>query len=59
MFYPEVLRRHLIDDLERLNKLIVRYAQGERHLKRDRDRLEGAVQVKMALLAVEDPADTG
>ena len=51
MFYPEVLRRQLIDDLGRLNNLIVRYAQGERHLKQERDRLEGAVQVKMALLA--------
>ena len=58
MFYPEELRRQLIDDLERLNNLIVRYARGERHLKQERDRLEGAVQVKMALLAVE-PADTG
>ena len=54
MFYPEVLHRQLIDDLERLNVLIVRYAQGERHLRQERDRLEGAVLVKMALLTAQE-----
>ena len=44
MFHPEVLRRQLIEDLDRLVDLIVRYAQGEKHLKYARDRLEGAVQ---------------
>ena len=53
MFVSEELRRQLIDDLGRLNNLIVRYAQGERHLKQERDMLEGAVQVRMALLALE------
>ena len=56
MFVLEELRRQLIDDLGRLNNLIVRYAQGERYLKQERDMLEGAVQVRMALLALE-PAD--
>jgi len=47
------------DDLELLNVLIVKYAQGERHLRRARDRLEGKTQVKMALLgSEEEPADT-
>ena len=51
MLNPDVIRHQLIEDLDRLLDLIVRYAQGERNLKQDRDRLERAIQVKMALLA--------
>ena len=51
--------RKLVEDLDRLHCFIVRFAQGERHLKQERDRLEGSVQVKLALLGdKEEPADT-
>ena len=51
MFDSQLVRQQLIVDLDHLHGLIIRYAKGERHLKQARDRLEGAVQVKMALLA--------
>ena len=41
----EHLHFQIIADLERLHSLIVRYASGDR----ERDQLEGAVQVKIAV----------
>ena len=46
----EGLRRQLLDDLDRLRALALLYAHGDRSVKRERDQLEGAVQVKLALL---------
>ena len=43
------LRRQIIADLERLHRLIVRYARGDYSVKQERDQMEGAVQVKMAV----------
>ena len=45
----EALRLQLFDDLERLHTLILRYAHGDSAVKRERDQLEGAVQVKLAI----------
>jgi hypothetical protein len=49
----EALRIQLQDDLLRLQNLILRYAGGDRSVKSARDQLEGAVQVKFALLREE------
>ena len=46
----EALRQKLIEDMDRLGELIVRVARGEKELTWERDRLEGAVNVKLALL---------
>ncbi len=46
----EALRRQLTNDLNRLHNLILRYATGDSAVKAERDQLEGAVQVKLALL---------
>ena len=45
----EQLREQLIRDMDRLHGLIVRVARGDRSAKAERDRLEGVVQIKMAL----------
>jgi hypothetical protein len=45
----EALRQQLFDDLDRLHVLILRYANGDSAVKPERDQLEGAVQVKLAL----------
>ena len=50
MFDREILRQQLIQDFDRLHGLILRYARGERSVKQERDKLEGAVQIKLALL---------
>ena len=50
MFDCDALRRQLLGDLDRLHDLILRYAAGNRAVKQERDQLEGAVQVKLALL---------
>ena len=44
-----VLRHQLLTDLERLHVLILRYAAGHSAVKRERDQLEDAVQVKLTL----------
>jgi hypothetical protein len=49
----EALRIQLQDDLLQLQDLILRYAGGEKTVKPERDQLEGAVQVKFALLRAE------
>ena len=45
----EALRQQLLDELDRLNALIRRYAAGDSAVRPERDQLEGAVQVKLAL----------
>ncbi len=49
MLHKEILRQQLLDDLERLHGLILQYASGDRTVKRERDELEGALQIKFAL----------
>ena len=49
MFCEEILRKQILDDLERLHGLIIQYAEGDRSVKRERDRLEGALQIKFAI----------
>ena len=49
MQLSEDSRQELMRDLEQLHSLIVRYARGESEVKRARDRLGGAIEVKMAL----------
>jgi len=44
----EILRKQLLDDLEVLQGLILKYASGDRSAKQACDELEGAVQVKLA-----------
>lgn len=46
----EALRQQLVQDLNRLHDLILRYAAGDRAVRPERDQLDGAVQVKFALL---------
>ena len=53
----EALRQQLIDDMDRLGELIVRVAWGERELTWERDQLDSAVKVKLALLwGLDNPA---
>ena len=49
----DALREQLLDDLTRLHCLILRYADGDKAVKAERDQLEGAVQVKLALLRLD------
>ena len=44
----EVLRRQLLRDLDRLHRLILRYAAGEEQVRQERDRLEESVQAGFA-----------
>jgi len=46
----EILRSQLREDLVKLHRLIVRYAEGERSVKQERDQLVGAVDVKLLFL---------
>ena len=46
----KLLHHKLSLDMQRLHHLIVREATGERDLKRKREQLEGAVNIKIALL---------
>ena len=48
MYREDRLRYQLLKDLERLHILILQYAAGEHSVKQERDRLEGAIQVKFA-----------
>lgn len=50
MFDREILKEQLREDFERLNELVLRVANGEIWLKRERDMLEGAVLTKMCIL---------
>ena len=44
------LQAQLMGDLERFGVLMGRYAMGERSVKAERDQLEGAVEIKLAIL---------
>ena len=47
----QILRDQLLADYDRLNTLIVQYAEtGDQGVKRLRDALEGSVQAKLRLL---------
>ena len=48
--YRKILLRQVVEDMSRLHHLIVRVATGEHHLTSDRDRLQAAVDIKLALL---------
>ncbi len=48
--YRKILLRQVIEDMSKLHHLIVRVANGEHHLTPDRDRLQAAVDIKLALL---------
>ena len=48
--HTERLRQQVIDDMDRLGKLIVIVARGKRELRWERDRLQDAVDVKLAIL---------
>ena len=45
------LRNQLVDDIVKLQDLIVRLSSGENGVRPERDELRGAVQIKQALLA--------
>ena len=46
----KLLLRQLIEDMNRLHRLIVRVARGERRLKLEQDQLQMAVDINVALL---------
>ena len=46
----KILLRRLIGDMNRLQRLIVRVAREERRLKLERDQLQMAVDINVALL---------
>jgi len=48
--HTERLRQQVIDDMDRLGALIVIVARGARELRWERDRLQDAVDVKLAIL---------
>jgi len=52
MFDREILKGQLREDFERLSELVLRVAQGEIWLKRERDLLEGAVEVKILMFNI-------
>ncbi len=45
----KMMRRQILDGLEALHRLILKYAEGDLSVKPERDRLEGALQVKFAI----------
>ena len=49
MSAQDALRRQLLADMDRLHDLILRYAGGDKSVKQERDQLEEAVQVKLAV----------
>ena len=56
----EALQEQLLADIERLHDLILRYAHGDSAVRQERDQLDGAVQIKLALLgACRRSFDTG
>jgi hypothetical protein len=50
MYEKEVLRQQLLEDMDRLGVLILRYARGEESVKPVRDALQASVDVKMVIL---------
>ncbi len=58
--HTERLRQQVIDDMDRLGALIVLVARGRRELIWERDRLQDAVDVKLAILwGMEKEAQEG
>ena len=58
MYNEEMLRQQLLDDLETLHELILRYAAGDRSVRQRRDELDGAIRIKLAFwraMASQDP----
>ena len=49
MSAEEDLREQLLKRLDQLHGLAIRYARGDRSARTERDQLEGAVQIKLAL----------
>lgn len=46
----ECLQTQLLNDMERFGDLLNRFALGEEAIKAERDQLEGAVEIKLAIL---------
>ena len=46
----ENFKGQLVKDMDRYSDLIVRYAAGEREVRRERDRLKESIEVRIALL---------
>jgi len=57
--HTERLRQQLLEDMDRLGALIVIVARGARELRWDRDRLQDAVDVKLAILWGLEREDSG
>jgi len=43
------MRQQILNGLETLHRLILKYAEGDLSFKPERDRLEGALQIKFAI----------
>ena len=54
MLDREMLRQRIVRDTYRLDDLILRYASGDASVKQERDRLQGAIEVKLALLRMAE-----
>lgn len=52
MVDKDVLREQLERDFDELHDLVLRYAKGE-SVKRERDVLWGAVEIKIALMTIQ------
>ena len=59
MLNQEILRQQLIEDMDRLGTLIVIVAKGARELRWERDRLQDAVDIKLAILWGLEREDSG
>ncbi len=46
----ECLQTQLLNDMERFGDLLNRFALGDATIKAERDQLEGAVEIKLAIL---------
>ena len=60
MFREEIIRKQILEDLEQLHGLILRYAHGDPNAREKRDRLMTALQIifafwRAALRDVRDP----
>ena len=55
MLPRKTLRRQLIRDLARLQELILKYASGNSSVKRELERLEGAVEMKLSRWRAREP----
>ena len=46
----EILQEQLMSDMERFGELMNRYSMGEASVREERDQLEGALEIKLAIL---------